>query len=447
MKIKELKLTKKEFINKTINLSGWVRFNRVSKNIGFIELFDGSIVEGIQLVYKSETDAYTQLSKLNLYSGVSIEGKVVEGKKNEIEIIISKVIKIFNCVQQLDMGKKGHSLEFLREIPHLRVKTKLFQSVMKIRSLTTQLINSFFLSKDFLYIHSPIITANDAEGAGESFYVKADKNKSFWTKEGTLSVSGQLHAEAYAQAFKNVYTFGPTFRAENSNTQKHVNEFWMLEPEMTFCDYNCSMDLGEELLKYLSKKIIELAKNELDFLVKYHGKDIPSLLNEIATKKIPRISYREAIGILSNALKNGVNFENKNITFGIDLATEHERFLAESHFKSAVYVYDYPAKIKSFYMYKNDDETVRGFDLLVPGIGELIGGSQREEDYSKLMKALEEKNISDNELEWYINLRRQGYVTSSGFGLGLGRLVMLLTGMDNIRDVLPFPRTPGNLKF
>ncbi len=448
MEIKEIYLKQTELMESEITTQGWVRFNRASKAIGFIELTDGTKLNGIQLVYKADNEkAFELLSKASLYSALKIKGNLVQGR-NAIEIVVNEVLEIKETEEDFPIGKKEHGLEFLREQAHLRIKTKMFQAVMKIRSTASMAIHEFFNKEGFIYTHTPIITGNDAEGAGEGFKVVADGNEDFFNKDASLTVSGQLHAESFAQALKKVYTFGPTFRAENSHTTRHASEFWMIEPEAAFCDNMEMMQIGWDMLKFVIDKVLELHQDDLEVLQKVNDRDdLINYLESISKSSINKVTYREAIEILNDALSNGVEFKEKDITFGIDLATEHEKYLAGEHFKSPVYVYDYPAEIKSFYMYDNEDGTVRGYDLLVPEIGELIGGSQREDRYDVLMANIAKKGQDLSDLSWYTDLRKNGYASSSGFGLGFERLVMLLTGVENIRDVIPFPRTPGKLNF
>ncbi len=448
MKIKEIQDRKTELIGTEVQVSGWIRFNRPSKVIGFIELTDGSKLNGIQLVYKSENeDLFETLTKASLYSFVEIKGTLVEGR-NDIEILVNEVIELKETEEDFPIGKKEHGLEFLREQAHLRIKTKMFQSIMKIRSTASLAIHEFFAKEGFVYVQTPIITSNDAEGAGEGFTVFSEENETFFDKKASLTVSGQLHAEAYAQSLGKVYTFGPTFRAENSHTTKHASEFWMIEPEAAFCDNHGMMDIGWNMLRFIIEKVLKDNMEELELLEKVNDREnLIEYLNMIVNSGIKKATYREAIEILNNAITNGVEFKENDIKFGIDLGTEHEKYLAGEHFKSPVFIYDYPKEIKSFYMYDNQDDTVRGYDLLVPEIGELIGGSQREDRYDVLMSNIEKKGTDLSELSWYTDLRKNGYAKSSGFGLGFDRLVMLLTGTENIRDVLPYPRTPGKLKF
>ncbi len=448
MKIKEIQDKKTELIGTEVQVSGWIRFNRPSKVIGFIELTDGTKLNGIQLVYKSENeDLFEKLTKASLYSYAKVKGTLVEGRK-DIEILVNEVIELKETEEDFPIGKKEHGLEFLRDQAHLRIKTKMFQSIMKIRSTASLAIHEFFSKEGFVYVQTPILTSNDAEGAGEGFTVFSEENESFFDKKASLTVSGQLHAEAYAQSLGKVYTFGPTFRAENSHTTKHASEFWMVEPEAAFCDNHGMMDIGWNMLRFIIEKVLKDNMEELELLEKVNDREnLIEYLNMIVNTDIKKATYREAIEILNNAITNGVEFKENDIKFGIDLGTEHEKYLAGEHFKSPVFIYDYPKEIKSFYMYDNQDDTVRGYDLLVPEIGELIGGSQREDRYDVLMSNIEKKGTDLSELSWYTDLRKNGYAESSGFGLGFDRLVMLLTGTENIRDVLPYPRTPGKLKF
>lgn len=444
MNIKELFIKKP--IGEKVELKGWVRFNRPSKNIGFIELTDGSKLNGVQLVYKAENEAtFEKLSRASLFSSLTIIGEVVKGR-NDIEVSVIDVLDLRETEEDFPIGKKEHGNEFLREVAHLRIKTKTFQSIMKIRSTASLAIHEFFDKNGYNYVHTPIITGNDAEGAGEAFLVNTEEG-SFFDKQGSLTVSGQLHAEGYAQALGKVYTFGPTFRAEDSHTTKHASEFWMIEPEAAFTDYNEMMGIGWAMLKYTIDKVLKKNFEELELLQEVQKGDLIDYLKNISSSEIKKISYREAIAILNEAISNGHSFKEKNIEFGTDFGTEHERYLAEENFNSPVFVYDYPAEIKSFYMYQNGDGTVRGFDLLVPQIGELIGGSQREYRYDVLMDVINKKGADLSDLNWYTDLRKNGYADSTGFGLGFERLVMLLTGTENIRDVIPFPRTPGKLNF
>ncbi len=445
MKIKEIL---QQEIGTKISVKGWVRFNRPSKKLGFMELYDGTTLNGIQLVYKADGldyDTFETLSSLALFSAVHIEGQIAQNQRNQtLEIIVQTVVAIAPADETNPLQKKTHSLEFLREIAHLRPRTKTFQAIFKLRSLIFQLTHEFFTKEGFIFLTSPIITSNDAEGAGESFRVTTNDLKDFFNQPSNLSVSGQLHAEAYAQAFSKVYTLAPTFRAENSNTQRHAAEFWMLEPEVAFASYFEVMDLGAKLLGYIAHQLRILAPQEIAFLSEINEVDLDKRFQLLIDQNIKKITYREALTILED---NKEQFEEQNIVFGLDLATEHEKFLANYFENHLVYIYDYPQKIKAFYMKQNDDQTVRGFDLIVPDIGELIGGSQREESLDKLLANIEQKGVDATDLTWYLELRKQGYLESTGFGLGMERLVMFLSGTKNIRDVLPFPRTPGDINY
>ncbi len=444
----EVKEILQQQIGTKVSAKGWVRFNRPSKKLGFMELYDGSNLNGIQLVYKADlldSETFKLLSNLALFSAIHIEGEVVQNQRNQtLEINVTKLVASALADENNPLQKKTHSFEFLREIAHLRPRAKTFQAIFKVRSLIFQMAHEFFANQGFLYLTAPIVTSNDAEGAGEAFRVTTSDLKDFFNQSSNLSVSGQLHAEAYAQAFSKVYTLAPTFRAENSNTQRHAAEFWMLEPEVAFASYFEVMDLGAKLLGYIAQKLRDQASEEIAFLSEINGVDLNQRLQLLINQNIKKIPYREALTILA---ANKDQFEEQNIVFGLDLATEHEKFLANYFENYLVYIYDYPQEIKAFYMKQNGDDTVRGFDLIVPDIGELIGGSQREEDFAKLLANVEQKKVDPQELSWYLELRKQGYLESTGFGLGMERLVMFLSGTKNIRDVLPFPRTPGEIKY
>ncbi len=455
MDLCELLKQAKDKINKEVKIKAWVGFNRNSKKIGFLTINDGTKFESLQVVYKLDSISnFAEISKLTTASSIEVKGMFIESKAKgqSYELLANEINIIKISDSDYPLQSKEHSFEFLREIAHLRPKTQLFRAVFKIRSVLGQLIHKYFIENDYLWVHAPIITENDAEGAGESFTVTTrtdDKySKDFFSKKASLTVSGQLTAEAYAQAFRKVYSFGPTFRAENSNTLRHAAEFWMLEPELAFGDLNDDLNLTKDLIKYLIKNTLKECRDELVFLNDKINNELIFTLEKVASSEFPRLEYRKAIEILQEAQKNGVNFEFKDIHFGIDLATEHEKYLSEKHFEGPVFVINYPKEIKAFYMRMNEDnETVAAFDLLVPGIGELVGGSQREERYDELKKRMQELNLDNKELEWYLNMRRFGSSKSCGFGLGFERLVMYFTGMANIRDVIPFPRTPRNLKF
>lgn len=450
MRINELA----NFKGKKVVVRGWIKSNRGSNKLGFLNIVDGSNIEGVQIVYKKDIlKNYDEVKAVRNFSSVMVEGELIltpKGKQ-KFEIDAKKIEVIQETDKDFPIQNKEQSLEFLRENYHLRARTTLFKSVFKIRSELMFLVEEFFNKNDFVKVSTPIITENDAEGAGETFTVTTlennDYDNDFFRRKASLTVSGQLAAESFAQSMGKVYTFGPTFRAENSNTIRHIAEFWMLEPEIAFADKSDAMKNSEELLKYVSKNIFNKCSKELEYLDKYHSDiDLVKRIKDIYKEKnFPRISYKEAIEILS---KNKSKFKENNISFGLDLGTEHEKFLAEEHFNSPVFIYDYPKDIKAFYMYLNDDnETVAGFDLLVPGVGELVGGSQRETRIDILRSRAEDVMIEEKSINWYFDLRRFGMAPSSGYGLGFERLVMFITGMSNIRDTIPFPRYPKNIKF
>ena len=473
-----LKRTKIISINEShydseILISGWVRTKRQSKNVSFVSLNDGSTINSLQVVFDMNNFDEPFLDEITTGSSLSITGKLIksEGKNQQFEIIASKVdILGKSDPEEYPIQPKKHSFEFLREVAHLRPRTNTFSSIFRIRHSIIYSIHKFFNDRGFFNIHTPIITSSDAEGAGEMFKVTSldlkDKNldfkNDFFSKPVNLTVSGQLNAELGALALSEVYTFGPTFRAENSNTSKHLAEFWMIEPEMAFYDINDNMDLAEDMLKYVIKYILENCEDDLVFLQNLEineEKSLPQIqrneiplterLSSILNKKFDRITYTEAFDILRNSKPNKKNkFEFKVDEWGIDFQSEHERYLVEKHFKNPVIVRDYPKKIKAFYMRSNDDEkTVAAMDVLFPSVGEIIGGSQREERLDKLSNRMDEMDISKEDLSWYLDTRRFGSVIHSGFGLGLERLVQFITGMKNIRDVIPFPRTPGNCNY
>ena len=473
-----LKRTKIISINEShydseILISGWVRTKRQSKNVSFVSLNDGSTINSLQVVFDMNNFDEPFLDEITTGSSLSITGKLIksEGKNQQFEIIASKVDILGKSDQEeYQIQPKRHTFEFLREVAHLRPRTNTFSSIFRIRHSIIYSIHKFFNDRGFFNIHTPIITSSDAEGAGEMFKVTSldlkDKNldfkNDFFSKPVNLTVSGQLNAELGALALSEVYTFGPTFRAENSNTSKHLAEFWMIEPEMAFYDINDNMDLAEDMLKYVIKYILENCEDDLVFLQNLEineEKSLPQIqrneiplterLSSILNKKFDRITYTEAFDILRNSKPNKKNkFEFKVDEWGIDFQSEHERYLVEKHFKNPVIVRDYPKKIKAFYMRSNDDEkTVAAMDVLFPSVGEIIGGSQREERLDKLSNRMDEMDISKEDLSWYLDTRRFGSVIHSGFGLGLERLVQFITGMKNIRDVIPFPRTPGNCNY
>ena len=463
-------------INETVTVKGWVRTFRANR---FIALNDGSTIDTLQCVVDYENTEAQLLKKINTGAAVEITGQLVEsmGKGQSIEIIVSRLVVVGEADPDLyPIQPKKHSFEFLREKAHLRVRTATFSAVMRIRSVLSFAIHQFFNQKGFCYVHTPIITGSDAEGAGEMFRVSVldpknmplddegniDYKKDFFGKETNLTVSGQLEAETYAQGLGNVYTFGPTFRAENSNTSRHLAEFWMIEPEMAFYDLTDNMDLAEEFIKYTLQHILDHCKKELAFLDQRLTQEEKSLPQQqrspmglvekikfVVENEFKRVSYTEAIEILKNSKPNKKKkFDYLVEEWGTDLQSEHERYLVEKHFNAPVILFDYPAKIKAFYMRMNEDKkTVRAMDILFPGIGEIVGGSQREERLEVLEKRIEEMGIDADELWWYLDLRRFGSTPHSGFGLGFERLVLFATGMSNIRDVIPFPRTPQNAAF
>ncbi len=456
-----------------IHVSGWVRTKRQSKNVSFVSLNDGSTINSLQVVFDMKDFKESFVDEITTGSSISVFGKLIksEGKNQQFEIIASKVdILGKSDPEEYPIQPKRHSFEFLREVAHLRPRTNTFSAIFRIRHSIIFSIHKFFNDRGFFNIHTPIITSSDAEGAGEMFKVTSldlnnknlDFKNDFFSKPVNLTVSGQLNAELGALALSEVYTFGPTFRAENSNTSKHLAEFWMIEPEMAFYDIHDNMDLAEDMLKYVIKYVLKNCEDDLNFLENLEineEKSLPQLqrnefplikrLSNILNKKFDRITYSEAFDILKNSKPNKKNkFDFKVDEWGIDFQSEHERFLVEKYFKNPVIVRDYPKKIKAFYMRSNEDEkTVAAMDVLFPSVGEIIGGSQREERIDKLSKRMDEMDISKEDLNWYLDTRRFGSVIHSGFGLGLERLVQFITGMKNIRDVIPFPRTPGNCNY
>jgi asparaginyl-tRNA synthetase len=458
-RIKIINLLRSEIPLNHVLIKGWVRTRRDSKTFSFLEINDGSCLKNIQVIAGDALTNYGDIKKLTTGSAVSVFGKLVEsqggGQKWEIQANHFEIISM--APESYPLQKKRHSDEFLRSIAHLRPRTNKYGAAFRLRSELSYAIHIFFRDKGFRYIHTPIITGSDCEGAGELFKVTAldlgnvpkvggrvDYEQDFFGKEANLTVSGQLSAEMFCLALGDVYTFGPTFRAENSNTRRHAAEFWMIEPEMAFCDLKGNMDLGEELIKYLTAYVINECAEDLDLFAKWVDKSLMATLENTAHSDYVRLPYREAVKILE---KSGQPFEYE-IGLGKDLQTEHERFLTEHHFKKPVIVYDYPKTIKPFYMRLNDDnETVAAMDILVPKIGEIIGGSQREERLEVLQSRMEEMGMDKAPYWWYLDARRYGSVPHSGFGLGFERLLMLVTGISNIRDVIPFPRTPKFIEF
>lgn len=443
-----------------VQLSGWVRKIRDQKNFGFIELNDGTFFKGVQVVFDNKLANFDEVAKLSISSSIYVTGKVVksQGAGQAFEVIASKIDVYQKASPEYPLQNKRHSFEFLREIAHLRARSNTFSAVFRVRSVLAFAINKFFQERDFVLVHTPIITGSDAEGAGEMFRVttlklenppktpdgKIDVSQDFFGKETNLTVSGQLNGETFCAAFRNIYTFGPTFRAENSNTSRHAAEFWMIEPEIAFADLSVDMDLGEEMIKYIIKYVMDHCPEEMDFFNQWVEKGLNDKLNNVLNNEFGRITYTEAIDIL---LKSGKKFEFP-IKWGADMQSEHERYLAEERFKKPVFVTDYPKEIKAFYMKMNpDNKTVRAMDLLAPGIGEIIGGSQREDNLELLEARMKEGGLHPEDYSFYLDLRRYGSFPHAGFGLGFERMMMYLTGMSNIRDVVPFPRTPKNALF
>ena len=460
LNIREILENNEKFIGKPIIIEGWIKTSRGSKNFGFIELNDGSSFDTLQVVYDDKLENFSEINKYPISSSLRIKGEVVEspGANQAIEIHADEVEVLGLSTSDYPLQKKRHSLEYLRTIAHLRPRANAFNATFRVRSLLAFAIHKFFQENGFVYVNTPIITASDAEGAGEMFQVttldlndvpkndegKIDYKEDFFEKETNLTVSGQLEAEAFALAFRNVYTFGPTFRAENSNTSRHAAEFWMIEPEMSFTNLQEIMVVAEEMLKYIINYVLENAKSEMEFFNKFVDKGLLERLENIVNSDFARVTYTEAVDIL---LKSGEEFKYP-VAWGIDLQTEHERYLTEQVYKKPVFVTDYPKEIKAFYMKENEDKkTVAAMDLLVPGIGEIIGGSQREDRLEVLEEKMISNNLSVEDYKWYLDLRRYGSVEHSGYGLGFERAVMYITGMSNIRDVIPFPRTVGSAEF
>lgn len=458
--IKELFNNSNKYIDKEITINGWIRTNRDSKSFGFIVLSDGTTFKTLQVVYDEKLNNFEKISKLNVGCAITIKGTVVSTPeaKQKFELHATNIEINGYCDETFPIQAKKHSLEFLRTVSHLRVRTNTFQAVFRVRSYLAYAIHEFFRKNDFIYVHTPIITGSDCEGAGEMFQITTldlknvpkdkqgniDYSKDFFNKETNLTVSGQLYAETFAQSFKNVYTFGPTFRAENSNTTRHAAEFWMIEPEMAFTDLEGNMKVAESMLKYIIKYVLENAEDEMNFFNNFIDKGLIDRLTNIVNSDFARITYTDAVKELE---KYNDKFEYK-VSWGADLQTEHERFLTEQIFKKPVFVTNYPKEIKAFYMKLNEDKkTVAAVDLLVPGIGEIIGGSQREENYEALINRMKELGLKTEDYAFYLDLRKYGTSVHSGFGLGFERLVMYVTGMQNIRDVIPYPRTVNNCEI
>lgn len=461
LEVKKLYRNSEEFIGKTVHVAGWMRTSRISKKFGFIELNDGSFFKNIQVVLDEEKlDNFKELSKLPISSSLLIEGELVkvDNPKNPIEIQATKIEIEGVSDSSYPLQKKRHTLEYLRTIAHLRPRSNTFSAVFRVRSVVAYAIHKFFQERNFVYAHTPLITGSDAEGAGEMFRIttldmknppltedgKIDYSQDFFGKETNLTVSGQLNGEIMALAFRNIYTFGPTFRAENSYTARHASEFWMVEPEIVFADLEDNMDLAEDMIKYIITYVLENCPEEMEFFNKFMDKGLLERLDKLVNSEFERITYTKAVELLQ---ESGHKFDYP-VEWGCDLQTEHERYITEQIYKAPVFVTDYPKDIKAFYMRMNDDgKTVRAMDLLVPGVGEIIGGSQREERYDVLMSKIKEMGLKEEDYWWYLELRKFGTATHSGFGLGFERIIMYLTGVSNIRDVIPFPRTPKNADF
>ena len=445
--IKELYKNTENYINKDVTLEGWVRTVRDSKTFGFIEINDGTFFKNVQIVFTDKLSNFNEICKLTISSSIKVTGTLVktENAKQPFEIQATGIEIESLSDSTYPLQKKKHSFEYLRTIAHLRPRANTFNAVFRVRSSLAYAIHQFFQERGFVYVNTPLITGSDAEGAGEMFNVNSfDLTNIPKADDGNLTVSGQLNGETFAEAFRNIYTFGPTFRAENSNTVKHAAEFWMVEPEICFADLADDMDLAEDMIKYIFKYVLDNCPEEMEFFNNFIDKGLLERLNHVINSDFVRISYTDAVKELE---KHNDEFEYK-VSWGIDLQTEHERYLCEQIFKKPVFVTDYPMDIKAFYMKQNPDgKTVAAADLLVPGIGEIIGGSQREENYEKLLNRMKELNMPIENYEWYLDLRKYGSCVHSGFGLGFERAIMYLTGMQNIRDVIPFPRTPKNCEF
>lgn len=460
MDIRELYKSYKELDGKTVEVQAWIKNLRAQKEFGFIEINDGSFFNSVQVVYDNTLENFERVSKLYLSASIRVKGKLVltPNNKQAFEIKAEEIEVLGDSTADYPLQNKRHSMEFLRSIAHLRPRANLFRAAYRIRSLAAFAIHKFFSEQDFVYVHTPILTASDAEGAGEMFQVTTldidnpprtedgavDYSQDFFDKPTHLTVSGQLEGETFAMAFSKIYTFGPTFRAENSNTTRHAAEFWMIEPEMAFMDNNQNMDVAEAMLKYVINYVMENAKEEIEFCNQFVDKGLIDRLNHVRNSDFERVTYTRAIEILK---EHEEKFDVK-VEWGMDLQTEHERYLTEQIFKKPIFVTDYPKDIKAFYMKLNpDNKTVAAMDCLVPGIGEIVGGSQREEDYDKLEKRINELGLDMDSYTWYMDLRKYGSVVHSGYGLGFERLIMYITGIENIRDVLPFPRTVHHCEF
>ena len=460
VKVKELYRNAQDYEGQSVRLSGWIRTSRVSKSFGFIELNDGGFFKNAQIVFDESLENFQEVAKYHIATAITVEGTVVytPDAKQPFEIKASEILLEGASSSDFPLQKKRHTFEYLRTIAHLRPRGNTYSAVFRVRSLAAFAIHKFFQERGFVYVHTPIITGSDAEGAGEMFHVTTldpknpplteagdvDYTEDFFGKMANLTVSGQLNAEAYAMAFKDVYTFGPTFRAENSNTARHAAEFWMIEPEIAFADLKDNMKLAEDMLKYVISYVMEEAPEEMAFFNQFVDKTLLERLNFIVNSEFKRVTYTEAVELLE---KSGKKFEYP-VKWGSDLQTEHERYLTEEIFKMPIFVTDYPKEIKAFYMRQNEDgKTVAAMDCLVPGVGEIIGGSQREERLDVLVERIKELGLHEEDYWWYLELRKYGGTKHAGYGLGFERLIMYITGMTNIRDVIPFPRTTGNAEF
>jgi len=450
-------LFNKDYTGKKVTISGWIRNHRKQKEFGFIDFNDGTWFNNLQIVYDNKLENFEEIQKLHIGSAITVTGKIInsEGSGQAFEMKLEKFVLEGDCPEDYPIQPKRHTREFLRDQAYLRMRTNLFGATFRVRSVAAYAIHKYFQDRGYVYFHAPLITAADAEGAGEMFQVttldldrvaksgNVDYSKDFFGKKASLTVSGQLQAETFALSYKKTYTFGPTFRAENSNTKTHASEFWMIEPEIAFCDLNGDMDIMEEMLKYVVKYVLENCPNEMNFFDKFVENGLKDKLNKLINSNFTRIDHDEVISILKKA---PVKWEFEP-NYGEDIAKEHEKYITE-YFNGPVFIKNWPKDIKAFYMKQNPDgKTVAAVDLEVPGAGELMGGSQREENYDKLVNRMKELGMKEDDLNWYLNLRKYGGCVHSGFGMGFERLLIYLTGVDNIRDVIPYPRTPGNCDF
>ena len=458
--VKSLYRETEKYLDQEVIINGWVKKIRDQKNFGFIEVNDGSFFKGVQVVFDTRLSNFEEISRLSIISSIEVKGKLVksQGAGQAFEIMAEEINVFQKADLEYPLQNKRHTFEYLRTKAHLRSRTNTFSAVFRVRSVVAYAIHKFFQENGFVYVHTPIITGSDCEGAGEMFRVTTldlnnlpkkedgtvDNSKDFFGKETNLTVSGQLSGETFCSAFRNIYTFGPTFRAENSNTARHASEFWMIEPEIAFADLEANMELAESMVKYIIKFVMDECPEEMEFFNNFIEKGLFDKLNNVLNSEFGRLTYTEAIDIL---LKSGKKFDYP-VEWGIDLQSEHERYLAEEYFKKPVFLTDYPKDIKAFYMKLNPDgKTVRAMDLLAPGIGEIIGGSQREDSLEILENRITELGMKPEDYEFYLDLRRFGSFPHSGYGLGFERIIMYITGMTNIRDVIPFPRTPNNAEF